>query len=74
MPKSQETNELGIDPEADARRFALFVGVLVALLGLGAFLVLGVLVYEFNTPDERPVAPPKQALPGFAPPDTPPAP
>lgn len=74
MSKGPETNEYGIDESADARRFAVFMTVIVAFLALGAMLVVGVLVYEVNTPDERPEAPPKYSLPGFAPPEKPAAP
>lgn len=74
MSGQEKKNAYGIDEAADAKRFAVFMTVIVAFLGLGALLVVGVLVYEVNTPDERPEAPPKYSLPGFAPPERPAAP
>jgi hypothetical protein len=55
--------------DQDAKRFALFMTVLVVLLGLGAFLVLGVLIFEVEHPEERPPAPPKYSIPSFTPPE-----
>lgn len=61
--------ELGVDTSRDAKRFGLFLIVLVVCLGMGAFLVVGALVYEVGHPEERPPAPPKYSIPSFTPPD-----
>lgn len=74
MSGQEKKNAYGIDEAADDKRFAVFMTVIVVFLALGALLVVGVLVYEVNTPDERPEAPPKYSLPGFAPPERPAAP
>jgi hypothetical protein len=47
-PSEYTNEELGIDPEADAKKFFYIILALVILLGLGFILLISVFLYEFT--------------------------